>query len=160
MCFPQKQGGGFLFPTNCEFGTIFAKFLFILEEPILNILWHLKVRMKADDIYFTFKKNSFKRFHRRYWKIFEFFFSKIQNFYFSIFAKISIVLPTSKYKKWIFWIILSISCPRNFFHRTFSFFSKRAWKSSKISKLDFLKKSAFFEKIQFWGFSSPFREKN
>jgi hypothetical protein len=38
------------------------------------------------------------------------------------------VLPASKYEKWIFWIILSISCPGNFFHRTFSFFSKRVWK--------------------------------
>ena len=41
---------------------------------------------------------------------------------------LEIVFATSNAKKWIFWIILRISCPGNFFHRTFSFFSKRVWK--------------------------------
>ena len=47
----------------------------------------------------------------------------------------------------------------NFFHKTFSFFSERAWKSSKILKIGFFEISAFFETMRFWGFSSPFREK-
>ena len=73
-------------------------------------------------------------------KIFNFFFQKCKILIFRFFQHIhlEVVLLTSKYKKWIFCIILSISCPGNFFHRTFSFFSKRAWKSSKSH---FFKKS-------------------
>ena len=124
------------------------------------MFWHLKVRMKADNIYFTFKKNKIfsNRLQRCSWKIFKFFFQKWKILIFRFFQHIhlEVVLPTSKYKKRIFWIIFSISCPENFFHRTFSFFSKRVWKSSKSH---FFKKNRFFQKIQFWEFSSPFREK-
>jgi hypothetical protein len=59
---------------------------------------------------------------------------------------LEVVLPTSKYKKWIFWIIFSISYPGNCFHQTFSFFSKMDWKSSKILKIGFFEKICFFWK--------------
>ena len=120
----------------------------------------MKVRIKADDLDFTnLKKKVFSSACT--WvleKYLNFFFknAKFWFFYFRQNIYPEVVLPTSKYKKWLFWIILSIFCPVNFFHRTFSFFSKRAWKSSKSH---FFKKSRFFQKIQFWGFSSPFREK-
>ena len=39
-----------------------------------------------------------------------------------------VVFTTSKAKKSIFWMILRIFCPGKFFHTTFSFFYKSAWK--------------------------------
>jgi hypothetical protein len=47
------KGGGFLFPTNGIIGPFMPKFLFSLEEPILNIfIWEKKL-VKGDDLYFT-----------------------------------------------------------------------------------------------------------
>ena len=77
------------------------------------------------------KKIKFMRLHVRSWKIFSKQFQKCKIWIFRFSSKYqsrSCFINSSKYKKWIFWIILSISCPWNFFHSTFSFFSKRDWK--------------------------------
>ena len=47
------KGGGFLFPTNGIFDPYMPKFIFILEEPILNIFNREKKLEKADDRYVT-----------------------------------------------------------------------------------------------------------
>ena len=126
------------------------KFLFILEEPIINIFWHLKVCMKSDDLDFTnWKKKIFSSACTGVLEKYLIFFFKNAKFWFFDFLQnihSEVVLPTSKYKKWLFWIVLSIFCPENFFHRTVSFFSKRAWKSSKILKIGFFEKICFFWK--------------
>ena len=128
----QFKGGDFFFPIWPQNDPFGGWLLFIVEEPIINIFWHLKVRMKADNIYFTFKKKYFSSAYTGVLeKYLNFFFknAKFRFFDFCQYIHPEVVLPTSKYKKWIFGIILSISCPGNFFHRTFSFFSKRSWKS-------------------------------
>ena len=87
------------------------------------------------------KKNS-KRLHRRSWNYFFLIFQNAKFWFFDFCQNIylEVVLSAFKYKKCIFWIILSISYPGNFFHRTFSFLSKRAW------KLLFLAYFSIFEK--------------
>jgi hypothetical protein len=50
----------------------------------------------------------------------------------------------SKYKKMNVLDNFEHLLPRKYFHRTFSFFSKKAWKSSKILKIGFFEKSCFF----------------
>ena len=130
-----------------------------LEKPILNIFNCEKKLVKANGLYSTnYNKKKPKRLHRRSWSFFFLIFKNAKFWFFDFCQNIylEVVLSTSKQKKWMIWIILSISCPENFFHRTFNFFSKRAWKFSKILKIGFFENICFFWKNAILRIFKPF----
>ena len=125
-----------------------AKFQMNLDHPIFNIFWHLKRRWKAERPYFTNSEKNvfFKRLQKIFLKKKIKFFAATKK---SIFLKNQLFpkkAPKSCFfnfysKKWIFWIILRILCPRNFFHSTFSFFSNGTSKFGFFMILDIFYKN-------------------
>ena len=134
-----------------------------LKEPILNIFNREKKLVKADDFYNKLKnkKIKFKRLHGRSWKYFQNNFKNAKFWFFDFHQNINleVVLPTFKYKKWLFWIILSIFA-LEIFSIGLLVFSLKGFENPQnrifSKKADFFKKSNFED---FQRFSSPFREK-
>ena len=101
--------------------------------------------MKAESFYFWFfgQQFFFKRLQDKILK--NVFFqkkcnSKNRKFWFFDFRQNvhrEVVLATSKCQKWIFWTIWHIFGPGKFFHTTFSFFCRSAWKFGFFSIFDF-----------------------
>ena len=90
----------------------------LLKGHTLQILKKKFFQALAKNI-FEKKKSNFllQSKNRFFWKI-----DFRQNIH------LKVVLPTSKYKKWVFWIILSIFGPGNFFHETNMLGSRGSWK--------------------------------
>ena len=83
----------------------------------------------------------------------------MQNFDFSIFAKknhLEVVLPTFKYQKWIFLMILSIFGPRNFFHGT-NILGSRGFGKFQFFYGDQIAK--FWKISKNWNFQKPLEPK-
>ncbi len=103
FCRVLLKGSGFLFPTNGILCHLVPKFLFSLEEPILNIFNHEKKLIKADDLYVKNKqkKNNSSACTGVLEKYFQNNFKNAKFYFFDFHQNINleVVLPTSKYKK-------------------------------------------------------------
>ena len=105
------------------------------EHTVANFKYFLMNQSAYESWDIIFSKNEKKIFFQalvtwifeKSWKK----FSKNRDFWFFDFRQNihqEVVFTTSKAKKSIFWMILRIFCPGKFFHTTFSFFCKSAWK--------------------------------
>ena len=108
---------------------------------------HIKKKKKNQALAQPFLKNISKKNFKnaKFW----FFDFRQKN-------HLEVVLPTSKYKKWIFWMILSIFGPGNFFHGT-NILGSRGF--GKFQFFEIFQNLGNFEKSQkieiFKSFKSP-----